>query len=156
MLKQQQDYMEASSLLQDLPIKVVTRQDAKGFCEATNRTLDTWVRSAQDFFQTRPNTSENLARGFTMLKGSESWQQRCAQVPWWKVIKYIHLSTNLRYFENEYFYLWCFECILIPIRLYLYLGTFRIRDFGERSISMLQRYWSVLLHSHSHVVMMKR
>ena len=65
MLEKQQDYMEASSILEDLFIKVVTKQvtpqDAKRFSEETNRTLDNWVRSAQDFFQTRPNTSETLA-----------------------------------------------------------------------------------------------
>ena len=43
----------------------------KIFCEDANRTLDNWVRSAQDFYQTRPNTSEALARGFRRLKGSE-------------------------------------------------------------------------------------
>ena len=65
MLEKQQGYMEASSLLEDLPIRVVTKQvtlqDARRFCEDTNKTLDELVRSAQNFFETRPNTSENLA-----------------------------------------------------------------------------------------------
>ena len=75
MLEKKRRFMEGSSLLADLPIRVVTGQvtqeNAKKFLENTNRALDEWVRDAQNFFQTRPTASETLGKGFKMIKGDE-------------------------------------------------------------------------------------
>ena len=64
--------MEGSSLLEDLPVRVVTGQvtqeDVKKFCENSYQELDEWVRSAQNFCHTRPPSSETLAKGFKMIK----------------------------------------------------------------------------------------
>ena len=75
MMFRKKDFLEGSSLLEDLPIRVITGQvnpeDAKRLFERTNGAPDEWVRAAQSFYEARPTQTKSLKKGLRMLKGEE-------------------------------------------------------------------------------------